>query len=161
MFSVPKDEVRWIGSTDFEADLEGIVPELKDWVDARCDTRTDVEKAAWAALKNKSSAQMTAAERSISDMLVKKMSELDECGSKAPRAAFVDVLPGRAWVPSIGHYEAKAFGHAEAPSGPVRTQPMARERLVPLGLPLARPRGSGRVSPCLRVHARSSSPLEK
>src|SRR5207302_4403477 len=48
---------------------------------------------------------------------------------------------------SQGHYEAKAFGHAEAPSGPVRTQPMARERLVPLGLPLARPRGSGRVSP--------------
>ncbi len=82
MFSVPKDEVRWIGSTDFEADLEGIVPELKDWVEARCDTRTDVEKAAWEALKNKSPAQMTAAERSISEMLLKKMSVLDECGSK-------------------------------------------------------------------------------
>src|SRR6202045_4856707 len=33
---------------------------------------------------------------------------------RAPRAAFFDVLPGRAWVPSIDHYEAKAFGHAEA-----------------------------------------------
>jgi hypothetical protein len=83
MFSVPKDEVRWIGSSDFEIDLEGIVPELKDWVEARCDTRTDVEKAAWANLKNKSPAQMTAAERSISEMLLKKMSVLDECGSKA------------------------------------------------------------------------------
>jgi hypothetical protein len=83
MFSVPKDEVRWIGRTEFEADLEGIIPELKDWVDARCDKRTDVEKAAWVALKNKSSAQMTEAERSISDMLGKKMSEMVGCGSRA------------------------------------------------------------------------------
>jgi TPR repeat protein len=82
MFSVPKDEVRWIGRTEFRADLEGIVPELKDWVDARCDKRTDVEKAAWAALKN-SSAQMTEAERLISGMLGKKMSEMVVCSSNA------------------------------------------------------------------------------
>jgi hypothetical protein len=68
----------------------------------------------------------------------------------APRAAFFDVLPGRAWVPSIDHYEAKAFGHAEAPFGPARTQARARERLVPLGLHWRQPRGSGRVSPCLQ-----------
>jgi hypothetical protein len=83
MFSVPKDEIRWISRDEFEADLEGFVPELKDWVEARCDTRTDVEKTAWAALKNKSPAQMTAAEKSISEMLEKKMSRLDQCGSKA------------------------------------------------------------------------------
>ena len=58
---------------------------------------------------------------------------------RAPRAAFFDVLPGRTWVPSIDHYEAKAFGHAEAPFGPARTQARARERLVPLvSLPDAR-----------------------
>jgi hypothetical protein len=82
MFSVPKDEFRWIGSADFEADFEGFIPELQDWIDARCDTRTDVEKGAWKILKDKSSAQMTAAERSISEMLIKKMSERDECASK-------------------------------------------------------------------------------
>jgi hypothetical protein len=82
MFSVPKDEVRWIGSADYEADFEGMIPELKDWIDAHCDTRTDVEKAAWENLKNKSSAQMTTAERSISELLMKKMLEVDECGSK-------------------------------------------------------------------------------
>jgi hypothetical protein len=82
MFSVPKDEVRWIDRADYEADLEGIIPELKDWVDARCDTRTDVEKAAWAALKNKSSAQMTTAENAISEKLTKKMSDLDKCASR-------------------------------------------------------------------------------
>jgi hypothetical protein len=46
------------------------------------------------------------------------------------RAAFFEVLPGRAWVPSIDHYEVKAFGRAEASFGPARTQAaMARERL--------------------------------
>src|SRR3984893_17521800 len=69
---------------------------------------------------------------------------------RAPRAAFFDVLPGRAWVPSIDYFEAKAFGHAEAPFGPARTLAMARDRLVPLGLRWRQPRGSGRVSPCLQ-----------
>src|ERR1700694_5875693 len=72
---------------------------------------------------------------------------------RAPRAAFFDVLPGRAWVPSIDHYEAKAFGHAEASFALARTQATARERLVPLGLrwrQRLQPRGSGRVSPCLQ-----------
>src|ERR1700732_1169740 len=75
---------------------------------------------------------------------------------RAPRAAFFDVLPGRVWVPSIDHYEATVFGHAEASFGPARTQAMARERLVPLGLRWRQrvrwrqPRGSGRVSPCLQ-----------
>ena len=43
MFSVPKDEIRWISNDDFEADFNGFIPELKDWVDARCDKRTDIE----------------------------------------------------------------------------------------------------------------------
>lgn len=82
MFSVPKDEVRWIGSAAFEADFEGVIPELREWVDARCDTLTDVEKATWANLKDKSSAEMTTAERSISELLMKKRMELDECETK-------------------------------------------------------------------------------
>jgi hypothetical protein len=45
MFSVPKDKVRWIGKEKFEADLEGVIPGLKDWLAARCDKRTDIEKA--------------------------------------------------------------------------------------------------------------------
>src|SRR5262249_17527218 len=47
MFSMPKGEIRWIGNADFAADLEGTVPELRDWLAARCDKRTDVEKAVW------------------------------------------------------------------------------------------------------------------
>jgi hypothetical protein len=82
MFSVPKDDVRWIDNADYEGDLEGFIPELKDWIDARCDTRTDVEKAAWRALEHKITAQMTTAEKSISERLQKKMLDLDNCSSK-------------------------------------------------------------------------------
>ena len=42
---------------------------------------------------------------------------------RAPRAAFFDVLPGRAWVPSIDHYEAKASDtrrHLSVQLGPRR-----------------------------------------
>jgi hypothetical protein len=83
MFSVPKDQVRWIGSADFESDLEGFIPELKDWMDAHCDKRTDVEKAIWEELKDKSKAQMTLTEESVSDLLLKKVVEQDKCESEA------------------------------------------------------------------------------
>lgn len=51
MFSVSKDEVRWLNNADFDADLQGTIPELKDWLAARCDKRTDVEKAVWESLR--------------------------------------------------------------------------------------------------------------
>src|SRR5262249_24151623 len=53
MFSIPKGEIRWIGSADFVADLEGTLPELRDWLAARCDKRTDVEKEVWEKIKNR------------------------------------------------------------------------------------------------------------
>lgn len=43
MFSIPKDQVRWITDAEYEADFAGIVSELKDWLSARCDKRTEVE----------------------------------------------------------------------------------------------------------------------
>ncbi len=82
MFSVPKDRVRWITGADFEVDLEGFIPELKDWMDARCDTRTDAERAMWEEIKDKSPARMTTAEKSIADMIRKKMTETDTCQTK-------------------------------------------------------------------------------
>jgi hypothetical protein len=83
MFSVPKDDVRWISNADYETDLEGIIPELKDWVGARCDPRTTIEKAKWEALKHKQPALMTEEEKSISKVLVEKMSQLRICGDAA------------------------------------------------------------------------------
>jgi hypothetical protein len=79
MLSIPKDDVQWIENAAFETDFKGIIPELRDWVYARCDKRTDVEKALWENTKEKTRGQMTAAEKTISDMLLKKMSAMDDC----------------------------------------------------------------------------------
>jgi hypothetical protein len=35
MFSLPPDKVSWVGNADFKTDLDGVIPELKDWLAAR------------------------------------------------------------------------------------------------------------------------------
>ena len=44
MYSDPGRRIRWIRNDDFEADLDGFIPQLRDWVHARCDKRSDIEK---------------------------------------------------------------------------------------------------------------------
>jgi hypothetical protein len=46
MFSIPKDRIRWITAEEYEADFDGIVTELRDWLNAQCENFmfTDVEK---------------------------------------------------------------------------------------------------------------------
>jgi hypothetical protein len=96
MFTVPKDEVRWIGSADFKNDLKGIIPELKDWMAARCDTRTDVEKALWKKMvadpRHPVPTEGTA-ERSLFDLMQKKMAEMYSCEDNN-----VDTLSAEAWL---------------------------------------------------------------
>jgi hypothetical protein len=46
MFSIPKDHIRFINYDDFQRDFEGYIPELRDWLDAKCNKLTDVEKIA-------------------------------------------------------------------------------------------------------------------
>lgn len=92
MFSVPKDKVRWLSNADV-ADLEGTIPELRDWLAARCDKRTDLEKAIWEKLKTRLVGSGSAAEQSIMDKTGKKMLEMHRCEDDA-----LDKLSGRAWV---------------------------------------------------------------
>jgi hypothetical protein len=79
MFSIPKDEVRWIDSAEFHADFNGDIPELKDWIDARCNKLTDIEKAFSKAVDNKVRDQLTDAEKPMWDMLLKKLKAQIEC----------------------------------------------------------------------------------
>jgi hypothetical protein len=79
MFSVPKDKLRWLSNNEFEADFAGFIPELKDWVDARCDKRTDLEKSVSESIKNKYYNQLTAAEKIVTEALIKKNKEQNEC----------------------------------------------------------------------------------
>jgi hypothetical protein len=95
MFAVPKDEVQWIGAVDFKKDLEGIIPELKDWVAARCDKRTDVEKALWKNMMAdlRHVPKQSTPERSLFDLMQQKMSELHACEDDA-----VGTLSAEAWL---------------------------------------------------------------
>jgi hypothetical protein len=79
MFSVPKDEVEWISKSEFETDFAGFIPELKDWVDTRCDKRTAAEKSIWEALKDKRRDELPAAENLILDQILKESQEQYSC----------------------------------------------------------------------------------
>jgi hypothetical protein len=85
MFSVPKEQVRWIDNAEFESDLEGFIPELKDWMDARCDKRTDVEKVMSKEIDAKPRVQLTATEKKVMELLAEKDFEQLMCEDKALR----------------------------------------------------------------------------
>ena len=63
MFSVSRDDLKWVSNDDFEADFKGFIPELREWVDARCNKLTPTEKRIWDELKYKTSAQESTAEK--------------------------------------------------------------------------------------------------
>jgi hypothetical protein len=59
MYSDPGRVIRWIRNDDFEDDLAGFIPQLRDWVDARCDKRSDIEKNDRQPLKSKTVGEQT------------------------------------------------------------------------------------------------------
>jgi len=76
MFSIPKDQVRWIDRASFEADFAGIIPELKDWMNARCDKRTETDRRLQELLEEKfERGQLTAADEEMRNQLFKKFDE--------------------------------------------------------------------------------------
>jgi hypothetical protein len=76
MFSVPKDQVRWIDDADLKSDFTGVIPELQDWLDAKCDERTDVDKRIMDALEAKfMRGELTADEEKMRSALGKKFLE--------------------------------------------------------------------------------------
>ena len=81
MLSIPKDEARWVTEAEFHADFDGAIPELRDWLSAKCDSRTDVEKALWKRMMadKRPMGQQSASDRSMFDMMSKKMSEVRVC----------------------------------------------------------------------------------
>ncbi len=79
MFSIPKDEIKWL-SVDDISELRGFIPELRDWVDARCDTRTEIERSLDKRLEAKlKSGPLSRDDSELFDMLEKKDMERGEC----------------------------------------------------------------------------------
>ena len=105
MFSTPSSQMRWITTSEFRDDFEGFVPSLRDWMNAKCDSRTDIEKLAQQMLGNKSHVQMTDKERQLSDLLAKKYVEKIRCESAAHdgliREAHEKIWPPNVIMPSI------------------------------------------------------------
>jgi hypothetical protein len=64
MYSEP-GKIRWIRNDDFEADLDGFIPQLRDWVDARCDKRSDIEQNDQQTSQTKTVIQQTKSKRSV------------------------------------------------------------------------------------------------
>jgi len=44
MFSVPKDQVRWLTIEEYQTDFAGIVSEIEDWLQARCGNSAELAK---------------------------------------------------------------------------------------------------------------------
>jgi hypothetical protein len=79
MYSIPKDDIKWIDKADFAADFNGDILELKDWIDARCNKLTDAEKAFSKNVGDKSLNQLTDTEKSIWDVFIQKIKVQVDC----------------------------------------------------------------------------------
>lgn len=82
MFSVPKDKVQWISRDDYEADLDGVIPELRDWVDARGkalldDIKTTKRENA-ATMSTEEKAFLDDYEKTATDPITRKMQVIRE-----------------------------------------------------------------------------------
>jgi hypothetical protein len=81
MFSISRDQVRWLDEADFQADFSGIIPELKDWMNAKCDNEIDADKRLWKIFDAKVARRetFTAAEEVIRETLGQKLKQRVEC----------------------------------------------------------------------------------
>jgi hypothetical protein len=81
MFSIPKDQVRPIDEDDFVSDFEGYIPELQDWLEAKCNKLTDVEKVVSKGIQAKMNRRekLTEDDEQMNRMLTKK----SECRAQA------------------------------------------------------------------------------
>jgi hypothetical protein len=85
-----------------ETDFKGFIPELKDWIDARCDKFSDVEKRIWEEEKNVPGSQQRIAEKVATDAILKKRFEQSDCEGELQFDLFV-----AAWAP-WGHRQDQA-----------------------------------------------------
>lgn len=82
LYASPKGRVRWIRSDEFDADFDGFIPKLKDWVNAVCDNLTDIEQKNWERLKYKARAAEMTAIHSAADASIKRYEARLDCETK-------------------------------------------------------------------------------
>jgi len=86
VFSVPPTEIRWITQNEFDLDLRGFIPELKNWVGAKCDPHTSGEKIIFDVSKTRSApleyARISEKEKAVSES-AERSSEIVKCWMQA------------------------------------------------------------------------------
>ena len=86
IFSVPPTEVRWITQNEFDSDLRGFIPELKNWVGAKCNPHTSGEKIISDVSKTRSPpleyARISVKEKAVSES-ADRSSEIVKCWVQA------------------------------------------------------------------------------
>ena len=95
MFSAQKDELIWINSREFSNDLAGFVPELVDWVDARCGHLSKVEKSLWNDNENKSGSEIKIEIWAIMKPIMEKQLKQGSCEQNLRDQLVVDVATKR------------------------------------------------------------------
>jgi hypothetical protein len=95
VFSTPPTEVRWITQDEFDSGLRGFIPELKDWIGAKCDPQTSREKNSFGVMKTRSTplenGRISDNEKAVS-ISGKRSSEIVKCWMQAKTE-----LPIEAW----------------------------------------------------------------
>jgi hypothetical protein len=82
MFFIPRDSIQWLTTADV-SELRGFIPELRDWVDAKCDTRTEIEKTLSQSIEAKlKRGEMSDDDERILDMLHAKDEQRGDCEQK-------------------------------------------------------------------------------
>jgi hypothetical protein len=79
MYSVPKDDVYWLTTVEFERDFEGFIPGLGDWVDVSCDKLSASEKTFWTENNHRYHNELTPEERTIMDAIHSKLQYKHKC----------------------------------------------------------------------------------
>ena len=81
MSSITKDQVRLIDDDDFRADFEGYISDLRDWLDAKCNNLSDIEKVVSSRieLKKRRKERLTEDEERMNRMLTEKNLQEGEC----------------------------------------------------------------------------------
>jgi hypothetical protein len=95
VFSTTPSEIRLITQDEFESDLRGFIPELRDWVGAKCDPHTNGEKINSDVLKTRSPQlenARTSEKEKIFSVSAKQSSEIVKCWMQVKTE-----LPIEAW----------------------------------------------------------------
>jgi hypothetical protein len=81
MFSIPKGQVRFINEDDFNSDFEGYIPEIQDWLEAKCNNLTDIDKVASKGIeeKRRHREKLSEDEQRAERMLSEKSTQRGDC----------------------------------------------------------------------------------